>query len=154
MKVPLPRLILLIAIGAGVFWFIYASCRPILEGWRFMMRSQNYYSKVAAACDALIAEGKPTPREIRQAGLEALPPVLRHLHPYCVVVDTNAVMVRVGAGINAYRVFWCQNEIDPARWELKVSRSDDLSRSIVFSRATGERSASHPSGPTNSLSKP
>jgi len=113
--------------------FVLVSCGPTIGYWRFAFGTAGYYARFAKACDTLIAQ-PGLPRDIRGDALQSLPAELRHINPYCVVVDTNVVMVRDAAGLLSHKIIWAPASTDEFLWELKVYSGDSRQSHTVFSK--------------------
>ena len=126
------------AICGGILFSIaaifLASYPQVIGYWRFMMRSQRYYTQIADACDSLVARAESSPHEISGIELRSLPAVLRDLNPDHVIIQTNLVMVRVGGGQVSYSFVWKAQETDASWWQLRVSSGDRRHSRSVFAR--------------------
>lgn len=109
-------------------------CTPPTGLQWFLSQSPSYYLQVAQECDKLAARASTdisSPR--RLAGNDSsLPQLIRDLQPSYVLVGTNGVGIRVGAGRGAYWMGWSSNPMDPTLWELEASFEG--SRRTVFSQ--------------------
>ena len=86
------------------------SCGPIDRSYRrFLGQDQLYYEKLTQECDVLLSRG-PTAgikgAEKLAEDRDSLPPKIRELHPVAIILDTNAVSIRVGYGFGAYSITW------------------------------------------------
>ena len=108
-----------------------------LQDWRytrFCWRGKGYYARIAAACDQVLTAAEPIPREITGKALEGLPPVFRDLNVSRVYVETNLVMVVVGAGWLTHHVIWSAAE-DGSGWNLITTSPEVRKRNVLYSRA-------------------
>jgi hypothetical protein len=98
----------------------------------FMGRSQTYYVEIADACDQLAAKSSVDVQHgQKMKGDEpSLPQILRDLRPKHLVVGTNGVGIRIGAGRGSYTISWAPNNYTPTRWEL-VTDAEGTTR-ILF----------------------
>jgi hypothetical protein len=99
----------------------------------FSSRNQTYHAQVAQACDELLAQAEPMPREIRRDGLRSLPPVLRDLNPDYVMIETNLVMVVITGGL-CHKIIWAPEQLNSSWWNLKTYVRDDREGRILFSK--------------------
>lgn len=104
-----------------------------VQDWRytrFCWRSQQYYARVAEACDQLLAASEPMPRELKREKLESLPPVLRELDVSYVVVETNLVMVRVGR----HHIIW-KLAAEGSLWNLITGSPEARNSHVIYTKA-------------------
>ena len=107
----------------------------------FMNRSPDYYTRVAEACDQLLAKAPivSTNQVNTWPGFytlrgddSSLPAVLRELHANKVVVGTNRVAMVIGSPRTGYGVVWEPNGVNLGVWELTTA-AEGLSR-VVYSK--------------------
>ncbi|MGO8930220.1 MAG: hypothetical protein ACLQU3_25405 [Limisphaerales bacterium] len=132
------KVVAAIALIGGALALLIALYWPTFGQGQFMGQKDTYYAQMAAACDELIKGTGPMPREIREDSRQMLPAIIRELKPYRVIVQTNCVIVRVGAGLGGYRIFWCPDDTDITVWQLKIAAGDSRSRRILFSRRSNK----------------
>jgi hypothetical protein len=107
---------------ASVWW---------IRDWRyirFCWRGQQYYAQVADACDQLLNQKGPQPRQLKGEKLQSLPAELRELRPAYATVDTNIVLVRVGAHL----ILWKSD--DGSSWHLITANPEPGTSRVRFSR--------------------
>jgi hypothetical protein len=107
------------------------ACIWAVQDWRyarFCWRGQQYYARVADACDQLLKLEEPLPCEVRGEKLQSLPAVLSELQPEYATVDTNLVLVRVGRHL----IIWRSDT--GSSWKLITSDPESRTRDVRFSR--------------------
>ena len=126
------KLLVWTGISAGLLVIFLVSCPQVIPYWRFTMRSQQYYAKVAAACDEVIAKADPLQPEIRGEKLRSLPAVLQDLRPAYLEVFARGIMMRVDAGLMSDQIIWASDERDPSVWRLSIRGGDGPESRVVF----------------------
>ena len=109
------------AIGATLVVAIFASCEPSESYRKFVHHDRQYYSQLASACDSLLAHAPLIdPAEQRRFAREtnSLPSIIRELHPYCIGVHTNVVLIRCEEGQLSCSITWRQSDSDTQLWIL------------------------------------
>jgi hypothetical protein len=108
----------LILIGALLLYFSHVVARRPPSFLSFSQhRSEDYYSKFASACDALLKIMQPGPKELRLLGNDSrLPQVLAAMEPTFVEISTNRVLLVMEA--RGYGVAWEQDDQTPGNWRL------------------------------------
>src|SRR5690348_11436802 len=122
------------ATSALLLAFVLASYPQIVGYWRFSMRSQEYYAKVADACDELIVRSSVPHHELKGADLKSLPAILTGLNPDHVIVETNLVLLQVGGGVVSHLIIWRTSEEDGALWKMSLALPENRTSRILFSR--------------------
>ena len=135
--------ILLIAFGVVVcivLVALYVLPSPYL---RFMGRSTQYYSEIAAACDFVLRQypvsSNDSPVLIQGAlpisGSDVkLPEVIRSLHPDFLLVSSNSVYIWIlPERMGGFGVIWEHDKMRPNHWTLQ-SNGDGLQK-IVYEAA-------------------
>jgi len=111
------------------------ACGPSPSRRSFANRGEKYFSQIAEQCDSLM---KTTLAETPQGrkfsgGDPALPTLLKDLHPTYVLVNTNGVLIMIGAGRAGFGVTWySRGSGEPAVWHLETIAEGD--RRIIFSK--------------------
>ncbi len=100
---------------------------------RFCWHGQEYYARIAAACDQLLAAAEPVPRDLKGERLRSLPPILRELDISRVVVDTNLVMVIIGSGLLSHQILW-KPAADGLEWNLITSSPETRKRRVIYTK--------------------
>lgn len=108
-----------------------------IQDWRytrFCWRSQEYYARVAEACDQLLASAEPLPRELKREKVPSWPPILRELNLDHIVVETNMVMMVVGGGLMSHQIIW-----EPAAvgsfWNLTTGSPETRKSRVIYTKA-------------------
>jgi hypothetical protein len=130
------KTVVLICFTVFVVLPLFFSCAFVIQDWRYLRfgwRGQKYYARVAEACDQLLAQAEPIPREIRGDKLQSLPVVLRELNPDYVMIYTNVVFVRVGSG----RIVWASEESNRSWWDLTTSGASPESHRLFSKMKPG-----------------
>ena len=128
------KIFLRVAAAATLVILSVGSCYVLNPYWRLLSRSSAYYSRLAIACDQVMAEhGESMPQILHGAGLRSLPVPLQQLSPSYVIVRTNHVMVRVDEGIVSYKIVWAPDEWDGLLWHLRVHGGDTARSRMLFS---------------------
>jgi len=112
-------------------------CVWSVQDWnytRFCCRSQDYYARVADACDQLLTLSESLPRKIRTEELSTLPAILRELNTTSVIVDTNIVVVMLGAGQLSHQLVWSAAP-DGSIWRLTRGTPETGKSRVIFSRS-------------------
>jgi hypothetical protein len=108
------------------------SCNPAPSYLHFISKDSAYYVQVANACDQVrIAQvlrgkfGKISPDEI------TLPDILKEIHPAYLILETNQILLVVGAGRGGYGISW---ETDGGTsWEL-ATYAEGLKKTFYSTR--------------------
>jgi hypothetical protein len=130
------KAVILVCFAVFVVLPLLVACVWAAQDWRYMRfcwRSQQYYARVAEACDIILAAGEPIPREIRRNKLESLPPALRELDVSRVIVETNLVMVVVGGGLLTHHIIWTP-AADGTLWNLTTSSPETRKSRLIYSK--------------------
>jgi hypothetical protein len=129
-------------LSLAVITIFAASCDSAPNYVSFMKKDNEYYMKVAEACDKvrltqskIVKFGKFSPAEI------VLPDILTKIHPSYIVVETNQVLVVVGAGRGAYGIAW--EAVGGKNWKLNTY-AEGLKKTVYSPPLLSFRQATDP----------
>ena len=117
-KVIWSLVVLIVVIPAGLALVTPALLKsPYL---RFVEKDQKYYSQVARACDAILAQHPLGTNEfIGMPGSDSsVPGIIRDLHPSAITISSNRVHVMVG--VREFGMSWEAQDGDTNSWTLNV----------------------------------
>ncbi len=102
---------------------------------RFQHQGDEYYSELARACDAIIAEHLVgTNRFIELTVTDSsLPKIIRDLHPLKIVVQPQRIWILHGGSIE-FGIAWEQDESRTNAWTLSTACESDVRVLYVASR--------------------
>jgi hypothetical protein len=152
-----PRAIVLVAFGMALVLAVGLCLSPIGPASpyrRFRARDAEYYSRLARACDSVLAQhpgftkyssdsSKQVPTKILWADANdviweqvrlspkdsSLPQIIRKLHPDEVLLAPKRVYIGFGVGRVAWGIIWGQDEVQTNTWTLQ-SNGDGLVRKV------------------------
>ena len=140
------KAVILVCFAVFVVLPLLVACVWAVQDWRytrFCWRGQQYYARVAEACDQLLAAPESMPRKLKGEELKALPPVFRELNTSYVMVDTNLVVVTMGSGLLSHLIIW-KPAADGSSWNLIKSTPEAGKSRVIYSK-TKRTSANPPS---------
>lgn len=104
----------------------------------FLSRDQNYYTKVAKACNELLLQPKPSSGVLELQGDDKLvPPILRDFHPRKIFSNffsdenKNYVGIEVGVSRSGFGISWGRSDHGNDMWELSIV--GDSGGTVVYS---------------------
>ncbi len=128
-----------IVVGLIAFALLIASVwirtqnSPLGKYRAFLKQDKEYYTQIAAACDAMIAQlpaGQPLVPYIPGVD-KSVPEALHNLKADSFYVATNQVLVRFGVGRVSSSIIWEQSS-DPTQWRLvAVAGEGDIRRVLL-----------------------
>lgn len=145
--------VLLLALIIAVTWFGSLSGSGTAGYRRFANRDQDYFAKLAMACDSVLRTTRRYHLEVRLiATNNELPQIIRQFGPNALVAFgkeipfendtgwTSYVTVHVGSGPSSYVVVWSNRGADGShsKWVLSVNQ-ESLSRQLFETNVLQQR---------------
>ena len=134
-RVPVIVVGLIASFALITFVWIRWQNSPLGKYRTFLRQDKPYYTQIATACDAMIAQlaaGQSVVPFI-PGDAKSVPEVLRSLKADSFYVATDRVSVRFGVGRISSTIVW-EASSDPTQWKLiAVAGESDITR-IVFEK--------------------
>jgi hypothetical protein len=116
------NILVVVALAAITLGFaIFGASTFTLPHRRILNKNQDYYSRLATACDSLLItqpSGTDTALEISTVD-QTLPTILRELHPSKIIVSSNHVWIM--AGVRDFGLLWePQGGTNTNHWALST----------------------------------